>query len=55
MALRSLIPTQGDSTGGGTPDWNVAMAGCLIVIAPPLLVVAALQRFFIRGLIASDK
>jgi sn-glycerol 3-phosphate transport system permease protein len=55
MALRSLIPTQGDSTGGGTPDWNVAMAGCLIVITPPLIVVAAMQRYFIRGLIASDK
>lgn len=54
-ALRSLIPTSGDSTGGGTPDWNVAMAGCLIVITPPLIVVAAMQRFFVRGLIASDK
>jgi sn-glycerol 3-phosphate transport system permease protein len=54
-ALRGLIPVTGDSTGGGTPDWNVAMAGCLIVIAPPLAVVALLQRFFIRGLVASDK
>jgi len=55
MALRLLIPTLGDSTGGDVPNWNVAMAGCLIVIAPPLLVVAFLQRFFIRGLIATDK
>lgn len=55
MALRLLIPAVGDSTGGAVPDWNVAMAGCLIVIVPPLVVVAALQRFFIRGLIASDK
>ncbi len=55
MALRLLIPAVGDSTGGAVPDWNIAMAGCLIVITPPLVVVAALQRFFIRGLIASDK
>ena len=55
MALRLLIPALGDSTGGDVPNWNVAMAGCLIVIAPPLLVVALLQRFFIRGLIATDK
>jgi sn-glycerol 3-phosphate transport system permease protein len=55
MALRMLIPVMGDSTGGDVPLWNVAMAGCLIVITPPLLVVAALQRFFIRGLVATDK
>jgi sn-glycerol 3-phosphate transport system permease protein len=55
MALRQLIPMSGDSTGGGTPDWNVAMAGCLIVVAPALVVVALMQRFFIRGLIAADK
>ncbi len=54
-ALRMLIPALGDSTGGDVPNWNVAMAGCLIVITPPLIVVALLQRFFIRGLIASDK
>jgi sn-glycerol 3-phosphate transport system permease protein len=55
MALRQLIPMSGDSTGGGTPDWNVAMAGCLIVVAPALVVVALMQRFFIRGLIAAEK
>jgi len=55
MALRQLIPMSGDSTGGGVPDWNVAMAGCLIVVAPALLIVALMQRFFVRGLIASDK
>ncbi len=54
MALRILIPIN-DSTGGGTPDWNVAMAGALIVIAPPLIVAALMQRTFVRGLIASDK
>lgn len=54
-ALGELIPRTGDSTGGGTPDWNIAMAGCLIVIAPPLLVVALMQRFFVRGLVATEK
>ena len=55
MALRLLLPALGDSTGGEVPDWNVAMAGCLIVVAPPMLVVATLQRFFIRGLVSADK
>jgi sn-glycerol 3-phosphate transport system permease protein len=40
---------------GELPIWNEAMAGTLIVMLPPLLVVALLQRWFVRGLIASDK
>ena len=54
MELKRLIPTSA-STGGGTPDWNVAMAGCLIVMLPPLVVVALMQRYFVRGLIGADK
>ena len=54
VALKVLAPSPA-ATGGGTPDWNVAMAGCLIVLLPPLLVVIAMQRFFIRGLIAAEK
>ena len=54
MELKRLIPTA-SSTGGGTPDWNVAMAGCLIVMLPPLIVVALMQRYFVRGLIGVDK
>ncbi|HCD85239.1 MAG TPA: ABC transporter permease, partial [Agrobacterium sp.] len=30
-------------------------AGSLIIILPPLLVVAFLQRWFVRGLVSSDK
>ena len=54
VALKILTPTA-STTGGGTPDWNVAMAGALIVMLPPLLLVAFLQRFFIRGLVATEK
>lgn len=54
MELKRLIPTAA-TTGGGTPDWNVAMAGCLLVMLPPLLVVALMQRYFVRGLIGADK
>jgi sn-glycerol 3-phosphate transport system permease protein len=54
MELKRLIPTAA-TTGGGTPDWNVAMAGCLIVMLPPLIVVALMQRYFVRGLIGADK
>ena len=54
VALKILTPTA-STTGGGTPDWNVAMAGCLIVMLPPLIVVILMQRFFVRGLVATEK
>jgi sn-glycerol 3-phosphate transport system permease protein len=50
MELKSLIPDR-----NGTPDWNVTMAGALIIMLPPLLIVAAMQRWFVRGLISKDK
>lgn len=49
--LKYLIP-DGE---GGRPEWNVAMAGTLIVLAPPLVVVIAMQRWFVRGLVATEK
>ena len=39
----------------GLPDWNVAMAGTLIIMAPPLIVVIVMQRWFVRGLISTEK
>ncbi|HWV19568.1 MAG TPA: ABC transporter permease subunit [Devosia sp.] len=50
MQLKALIPAQ-----NGTPDWNVTMAGALIIMLPPLLIVALMQRWFVRGLITRDK
>ncbi len=50
MQLKALVPAQ-----NGTPDWNVTMAGALIIMLPPLLVVAIMQRWFVRGLITKDK
>jgi len=50
MELRELIPG-----AFGIPDWNVAMAGTLVIMVPPLLVVILMQRWFVRGLIATEK
>jgi sn-glycerol 3-phosphate transport system permease protein len=50
MQLKALIPDQ-----NGLPDWNVTMAGALIIMLPPLLIVAFMQRWFVRGLISRDK
>jgi sn-glycerol 3-phosphate transport system permease protein len=50
MSLISLLPSE-----NGTPDWNVTLAGSLIIVLPPLLVVGTLQRWFVRGLVSQDK
>jgi sn-glycerol 3-phosphate transport system permease protein len=48
--LKELIPAK-----EGVPEWQIAMAGTLLVMLPPLLVMIAMQRFFVRGLVATDK
>lgn len=50
VGLRDIIPGM-----NGIPEWNIAMAGTLIVMLPPLIVVALTQRFFVRGLVATEK
>lgn len=50
MELKELIPG-----AFGIPDWNVAMAGTLVIMMPPLIVVILMQRWFVRGLIATEK
>ncbi|MBB3608081.1 ABC transporter permease subunit [Rhizobium sp. BK602] len=48
--LKQLIPNI-----GGLPEWHIAMAGTLIVMLPPLAVVVLMQRWFVRGLISTEK
>ena len=50
MELRQLIPSMFSE-----PEWHIAMAGTLIVMSPPLLVVMLMQRWFVRGLVATEK
>jgi sn-glycerol 3-phosphate transport system permease protein len=52
MYLQKLVP---GPAFGQPPVWNEAMAGTLLVMAPPLLVVVFMQRWFVRGLISTDK
>lgn len=48
--LKEVIPNV-----GGIPEWNIAMAGTLLVMLPTLIVVVVMQRWFVRGLIATEK
>ena len=54
VELGRLVPKI-TSTGGEVAKWNIAMAGTLIVMIPPILVVIFMQRWFVRGLINTDK
>jgi sn-glycerol 3-phosphate transport system permease protein len=52
MQLQKIVP---GPLFGEPPVWNVAMAANLIVLFPPVLVTILLQRWFVRGLIQTDK
>ncbi|WP_367273336.1 ABC transporter permease subunit [Marivita sp.] len=54
VELGKLVP-DANTTGGDIPKWNIAMAGTLIVTIPPIIVVVFMQRWFVRGLINTDK
>lgn len=50
VELRQLVPGL-----NGIPEWNIAMAGTLLVMLPPLAIVILMQRWFVRGLVATEK
>jgi sn-glycerol 3-phosphate transport system permease protein len=54
VELGKLVPDT-NTTGGAIPNWHIAMAGTLIVTIPPVIVVIFMQRWFVRGLINTDK
>ncbi len=50
IGLQNLIPQADD-----IPEWNVALAAALIVMLPPILVVLFMQRWFVKGLVDTEK
>ncbi len=50
IGLQNLIPQIDD-----VPYWNVALAGALLVMLPPILVVLLMQRWFVQGLVEREK
>jgi sn-glycerol 3-phosphate transport system permease protein len=51
IGLERLIPR----TGTELPTWNLIMAGAMMALLPPLAVIVFMQRWFVRGLIESEK
>ena len=42
-------------TGDAQTDWNIIMATTIMAMLPPVLVVVFMQRWFVKGLVDSEK
>jgi len=51
IGLESLIPRSGTEL----PTWNLIMAGAMMALLPPVAVIIVMQRWFVKGLIESEK
>lgn len=51
IGLERLIPRSGTEL----PTWNLIMAGAMMALLPPVAVIIFMQRWFVRGLIESEK
>jgi sn-glycerol 3-phosphate transport system permease protein len=50
MGIKQMFPS-----GDDVADWPVIMATSILAMVPPVLVVITMQKFFIRGLVDSEK
>ena len=51
IGLEELIPRSGTEL----PTWNLIMAGAMMALIPPVAVILFMQRWFVKGLIESEK
>jgi sn-glycerol 3-phosphate transport system permease protein len=50
VGIASTVPT-----GTQLPEWNLVMAAAMMALLPPVLVVVFLQRWFVHGLLETEK
>jgi sn-glycerol 3-phosphate transport system permease protein len=51
IGLEELIPRSGTEL----PTWNLIMAGSVMALLPPVAVILFMQRWFVKGLVESEK
>src|SRR5262245_57357017 len=50
MGLKRIVPT-----GDAAAEWNLVMATAVLAMLPPIAIVVLMQRWFIKGLIETEK
>jgi sn-glycerol 3-phosphate transport system permease protein len=50
MGMKRMVTVQ-----DGVIEWNIVMAGAVLAMLPPILIVIFMQRLFIRGLTETEK
>jgi sn-glycerol 3-phosphate transport system permease protein len=50
MGVKRIVPT-----GDAAAEWNLVMATVVLAMLPPIAVVIVGQRWFIKGLIETEK
>jgi len=51
IGLEGLIPRSGTEL----PTWNLIMAGAVMALLPPVAIIVFMQRWFVKGLVESEK
>ena len=51
VGLEALVPRGGSEL----PEWNVIMAAAMMVLLPPVAVIVVMQRWFVKGLVETEK
>ncbi len=51
IGLQDLIPR----TGTHVPEWNIMMAAAMMALLPPVAIILFMQRWFVKGLIETEK
>jgi sn-glycerol 3-phosphate transport system permease protein len=50
MGIKRVVPT-----GDAAAEWNLVMATVVMAMLPPIAIVVLMQRWFIKGLIETEK
>jgi len=50
VGIASTIPS-----GSQLPEWHLSMAAAMMALLPPILIVILMQRWFVHGLIETEK
>jgi sn-glycerol 3-phosphate transport system permease protein len=43
------------ASGDAATDWNIIMATAILAMLPPALVVVLMQKWFVKGLVDTEK